>query len=300
MLIEQDGLYTQRVIITTSLRLRTSAGKHISLTFLIVLIMGCSRVTAGEYFEGFDNPGKPPTRDGIHWGYTDELTPVAGWKSIIPGDGFAHLSVTSHSLLKKFNRLPDGGDFLPFQTLSLGPVGSNHRISIRAKNTAIPGVACVLFTYREKSKVDEIDIEITADDTQGPEAGHPTGTKGGWTDIRLNTWANARGGDGNSGDSLLPKKSIRIPIHDSHGNKVSHRDDRFHIYTIEWRPESAVFFIDGIKQAVIDDIVPDYPSTVIFGMRRMPWSGTPDWSGKQTMLVDWIDIEPLSDKGITR
>jgi hypothetical protein len=255
--------------------------------------MSPSLAVAGEYFEGFDAPGKPPEREGIRWGYSDELTPVAGWKSIIPGDGYAHLSVTSHSLLKKIRQLPDGSDYLPFQTLDLGPVGSNHRISIRAKNAAIPGVACVLFTYRERSKVDEIDIEITPDDTQGPERGHPTGTNGGWTDIRLNTWANARGNEGNSGDTLLPTRTIRTPIIDSHGKKVSHRDDRFHIYTIEWRPESVRFFIDGVQQQLIDDIVPDYPSRVIFGMRRMPWSGTPDWTGKQTLLIDWVDIETL-------
>ena len=260
--------------------------------FILFLLMGSS-LTAGEYFEGFDILGKPPTRDGISWGYTDELTPVTGWRSIIPGDGYAQLSVTSHSLTKSFKRLPDGSEYLPFQTLDLGPVSSNHRISIRAKNTAIPGVACVLFTYREKTKVDEIDIEITADDTQMNGTGHPTGTNAGWTDIRLNTWANARGDGGNSGDSLLPKRTIHKPIHDAQGKKVSHRDDQFHIYTIEWRPDSIRFYIDGVQQAVIDDVVPDYPSRVIFGMRRMPWSGSPDWTGKQTMLIDWVDIEEL-------
>jgi len=260
---------------------------------IVFLFMASSSLIAGEYFEGFDSPGKPPTREGIHWGYTDELTPVEGWRSIIPGDGYAHLSVTSHQLLKEFKKLPDGSLYLPFQTLDLGPVGSNLRISIRAKNTAIPGVACILFTYREATKVDEIDIEIAADDTQSPGTGHATGTEGGWTDIRLNTWANAQGDDGNSGDSLYPRRSIRIPIHDALGKKVSHRDDRFHTYTIEWRATSVRFYVDGIQQAVIDDVVPDYPSRVILGMRRMPWSGIPDWRGKQTMLIDWVDIEPL-------
>jgi beta-glucanase (GH16 family) len=84
-----------------------------------------------------------------------------------------------------------------------------------------------------------------------------------------------------------------MPIHDAQGKKVSHRDDQFHIYTIEWRPDSIRFYIDGVQQAVIDDVVPDYPSRVIFGMRRMPWSGSPDWTGKQTMLIDWVDIEEL-------
>lgn len=262
-------------------------------TMVMAMLLGAETLFAGEYFQGFDTPGKPPARDGITWGYSDELTPVAGWKSIIPGDGYAHFSVTSHSLLKNFTRLTDGTEYLPFQTLDLGPVSSNHRISIRAKNTAIPGVACVLFTYREKTKVDEIDIEITADDTQSPCTGHPTGPEGGWTDIRLNTWANARGDLGNSGDSLRPKRSIRAPIHDAQGRNMSLRDGQFHTYTIEWREESVRYFIDGVPQGMIEDVVPASPSRMIFGLRRMPWSGRPDWSGKQTMLINWIDIEDL-------
>ena len=260
---------------------------------LMAMLLGARQLIAGEYFEGFDKPGKPAPRDGITWGYSDELTPVAGWNSIIPGDGYAHLSVTSQSLTKRLKRIPDGSEELPFQTLDLGPVSSNNRISIRAKNAVIPGVACVLFTYRETSHVDEIDIEITADDTQSPGTGHPTGTHGGWTDIRINTWANALGDEGHSGDSLHPKRTMRKPIHGAQGQRISHRDDQFHTYTIEWRQHSILFYIDGIQQALIDDVVPDTPSRVIFGMRRMPWSGTPDWSGKQTMLVDWIDIEEL-------
>jgi len=279
----------------TSLRLCASAGEPLKQTLLILLMTIPSSLIAGEYFEGFDAPGKPPARDGIHWGYTDELTPVAGWKSIIPGDGYAHLSVNAR-VLRKIKRLPDGGDFLPFQTLSLGPVGSNHRISIRAKNTAIPGVACMLFTYREKSKVDEIDIEITPDDTQGSETGHPTGTNGGWTDVRFNTWANATEDENNSAGSLHPRETKQSQILDSKGVRVSHQDGQFHLYTIEWRPESVRFFIDGVQQKVIDQIVPDYPSMVIFGMRQMPWAGKATWKGIQTMLVDWISIESLKNE----
>lgn len=275
-------------IVPPSLRSCSSAMEQ-SVKFLLILLLGSSSLMAGEYFEGFDSPGKPPERNGIRWGYTDEITPVEGWKSIIPGDGYAHFTVRSESL-RKFRKLPDGSDFLPFQTLSLGPVGSNHRISIRAKNTAIPGVACILFTYRERSKIDEIDIEITADDTQSSGSGHKTVPDGGWTDARFNTWANARETGGNR---LQPARSIRHPIFGFKGEKISHRDEAFHLYTIEWRSEVVRFFIDGIQQGIIDDIVPDFPSTIIFGMRRMPWSGKPDWHGSQTMLVDWIDIEPL-------
>jgi Glycosyl hydrolases family 16 len=250
------------------------------------MAIATTSLMAGEYFEGFETPGKPPARDGIRWGYNDELTPVTGWKEIIPGDGYASLSVRASSLQKELSKKNP----YPFQTLSLGPVGSNHRISMRARNTAIPGVACSVFTYHEKSGVDEIDIEIVSRDTKSGEPGHPTGTNGGWTDIRLNTWADAR--EGKHG-TLKPTRSIRQPIRDADGKSISHDDGKFHTYTIEWRPESVTFFIDGVQQGVIRDVVPDTPSTIIVGMRRMPWASTPEWTGTQTMLIDWIDIEPL-------
>ena len=248
---------------------------------LLLILAASSALPAHEYFEGFDVPGKPAARDGIAWSYTAELSP-AGWETLVPGDGYAHLSVDRAALKDH----PDGNRW-PFQTLSLGPVTSNNRISIRAKNTAIPGVACLVFAYREKKSVDEIDIEIVADDTGGPLAGHRKGQDGGWTDVRLNTWANA------SADTLLPTRSIRKPIHDAQGRKISHQNGRFHIYTIEWKAEVVRFYIDDVLQAAIDDVTPDCPLTVIFGIRQMPWAGTPDWPGRQTMLVDWIDIEPL-------
>ena len=269
-----------------------SAGKLFERLLLIAI--ATTSLIAGEYFEGFELPGKPPARDGIRWGYTDELNPVEGWKSIIPGDGYAHLSVTSRALKK-----PSGkNNPWPFQTLSLGPVGSNYRISIRAKNAAIPGGACVFFTYREKSKLDEIDIEIVGQDTQSSDGGHPTGTNGGWSDVRFNTWADATDRSGDSSGRLSPSSSIRTPILDSKGRKVSHRDGCFHTYTIEWRTDSVRFLIDGVLQKVIDDVVPDSPSQVIIGMRRMPWAGTPDCTGSRTMLIDWVDIEPLTPRGV--
>lgn len=259
------------------LRLETT-GACAALLFCCVFM-----AQADEYFEGFDKAGKPAGTKTLVWDYLAELSPVAGWKDLVPGDGFAHLSAEREFLKDR----PAGFTAWPFQALSVGPVHSNQRISIRAKNTAIPGVACMVFTYREKNKVDEIDIEIVADDTEGPRTGHRTGTGGGWTDIRLNTWANARG------DELHPARSIRMPVIGADGRRVSHRDGKFHTYTIEWKPEAVRFYIDDVLQRTIDDIVPDAPSRVIFGMRQMPWAGKPDWSGTQTMLVDWICIESL-------
>lgn len=258
--------------------------KHPPL-FLLTLI-GISSIMAGENFEGFDIPGKPSVRDGIRWGYTDELTPVTGWKNIIPGDGYAHLDVQAASLRKHLSpKIP-----FPFQTLSLGPVQPGNRISMRAKNTVIPGAACCLFTYRERSGIDEIDIEIVAADTQSGESGHSTGTNGGWTDIRLNSWADAHEGEHGT---LRPSRSIRQPIQDAEGKRISHRDGSFHTYTIEWRHRTVTFFIDGVRQGAIEHIVPQTPATLILGIRRMPWAGIPDWNGTNTMLIDWVDIELL-------
>lgn len=256
------------------------------LPMMLLTFLGISSLMAREYFEGFDSPGKPPTRDGIHWGYADELTPVEGWKDIIPGDGYAHLCVNATTLGRKASKETP----FPFQTLSFGPVAPSHRISMRAKNTAIPGVACSLFTYRDRSGVDEIDIEIVSEDTLSGEAGHPTVGEEGWSDLRLNTWADAlEGKDG----VLSPSRSIRQPIRDTAGKRISHRDGKFHTYTIEWRSDSVTFYIDDVVQGVIRDVIPKAPSQVIIGMRRMPWAGKVDWSGQETMLIDWVDIEEL-------
>lgn len=253
----------------------------------IVLIASCGTASlpAGEYFEGFDTAGQPAHRDGITWDYTAELSPVRTWNDLIPGDGYAHLTVERGNL----RRVYDQSGFWPFQTISLGPVGSNHRISIRARNTVIPGVACELFTFREGVKLDEIDIEIVADDLQGSQPGHPTGPEGGWTDVRLNTWADARG------SPPRPAHSLHQPVRGAGGNALSLRDTGFHTYTIEWTPRVVRFYIDGVFQGAIDDVVPDHPSRIIFGMRRMPWAGEPDWTGSRTMLADWVDIEELGD-----
>jgi hypothetical protein len=240
---------------------------------------------AEEYFEGFDSMGQPPGEEGLTWSATTELSKPTDWNTLIPGDGYAHLKVDKASLSE--GNLITGT--WPFQTLAVGPVSVNHRISVRAKNTAIPGVAFLLFTYRESGTMDEIDIEVAATDTQAAPNGHPMHPPDGWTDIRLNTWAGA------DPATLLPSQSIKGPIRDREGNRVSHRDGNFHIYTIEWKPEEVRFYIDNVLQDIIAEAIPSEPSQVLFGLRQMPWAGTPDWEDSQTVLVDWVDIEPLPD-----
>lgn len=283
---------------------------YAGLLAFVVLCSAAVPATALDYREDFDAPGRPAAPPDIVWRRKTQLSSVSDWRKLIPGDGFAYLSVEKDRLRKDplkpsfwpFKKLwikPEWPfisvhPFLPFQTLAFGPVGPNHRISMRAANAAIPGVACFLFTYREKRTFDEIDIEIVPGDTQGTDPGHRTGPGGGWTDVRLNTWAKA------NRRSLLPMCVNKQPIRDGRGMRVSHRDGRFHVYSIEWRPQSVRIYIDDVLQKVIDSLVPQSPATVIFGMRQAPWSGGPPWSGMQTMQVDWVSIEPLNPESESR
>jgi len=242
-----------------------------------------SAVRAQEYFEGFDSAGKPEDRRGIVWDYRAELSPVTEWSGLIPGDGYAYLTA-ERDFLKRRNR---PGRFWPFQNLSFGPVGAGHRISMRARNTAIPGLAAMIFTYREQDTIDEIDLEITATDTESRTPRHKTGPGGGWTDLRLATWIDA------DQKRPEPKTLVKQPARDAQGHKMSLQDDRFHVYTIEWDDTEVRFLIDGALQHTIEDAVPDRPARVIFGLRQMPWAGDADWTEPQTMTVDWVSVEPL-------
>ena len=269
--------------LSESPHLCASAGVSWILALPLILLMTSSSLTAGEFFETFDTKGKPPVQNGITWSYRDELSPVDGWESLIPGDGHAHLWVDRDRLDIKRR----GSDPWPFQMISLGPLSVNHSISIRARNAAIPGVTCFLFLYDEGETINEIDLEIVARDTESASGAANVSSHPECTDIRMNTWAEA------SGPGLFPRRTLRSPFVDRDGREISLRDDRFHVYTIEWETGSVRFYIDKVLQGVITDIVPKTPMSVIFGMRKTPWSGDPDWEGRQTLLVDWIDIEPL-------
>ena len=253
---------------------------------LAAFVLGACAAHALEYREDFDNPGRPAAPPGHEWSYLAELCPVKSWYNIVPGDGFAYLSVERSWLEPR----PQHSSFWPFQTIKFGPVAPGHRLTMRARDTAIPGVASMIFTHREKETLDEIDIEIVPNDTYAPKTGHPTGPDGGWTDVRLNTYAEA------DTKTLVPARKIQMPIVDADGRRVSHQDGKFHTYSIEWRTNSVRFIIDGVEQAVIDKVVPQEPADLIVGLRQMPWAGHPDWEGYRTMLVDWIAIEPLDEE----
>lgn len=232
---------------------------------------------AGVYVEEFDSPGRPNAPLGMQWSRKTELSFPVSWEDMVPGDGVARLSAER-------NILERSGWRHPFQTLSIGPVEAGSRLSMRAKNTAIPGLVGLFFTYRGGEKFDEIDIEIVAVDTtlRSP------GSRAHWTDARFNTWDEA------DHETFHPGSIQKSPLRDADGNKVSHRDGRFHVYAIEWASDSVRFLVDGVEQARSTAFVPSRPATLILGLRCMPWAGEPDWEGTQTMLVDWVKIEPLT------
>ena len=202
---------------------------------------------SAEYFEDFKTPGKPRSHKDFTWSYTDQLLPVKGWREIIPGDGFAYLTVDSDSTN---NKLKNGKAVKwPFQMISVNGVGPGHSLEMRAKNTAIKGVASFIFTYTEADGlVDEIDIEVVADDTHDQKP-HPIDKPEGWSDARFNTWANA------DPKSLTPHKSIKAAILGANKKKVSHRDGQFHTYRIDWHQDHVDFFIDNIYQTSINKVV---------------------------------------------
>lgn len=250
------------------------------------LLTGSATCNALQYLENFDQPGKPSAPGGLQWDYRDELGTVETWNEIVPGDGYAYLTARRDFL--KRGRGP--WRFWPFQTLSFGPIGGGTRISMRAKNTAIPGLAAMIFTYREQDTIDEIDLEITANDTECRDPRHKTGPDGGWTDLRMATWIEA------AKSKPEPASLTKQPAQDARGEPRSLQDGEFHIYTIEWDRTVVRFFIDEITQHTIFDAVPDRPTTVIFGLRQMPWAGRAGWREPQTMTIDWISAETLDKK----
>ena len=248
---------------------------------------------AVDYFEDFDAVGKPTET----WSYADEMLPVAGWNDFVPGDGYAHVTFDS-------NTGNDTDPSNPFQMLMFDTVGPGHRLEMRAKGVAISGVGGFIFTYFEDSTFDEIDIEVVPDDTSfGGGLDHPTEPPDGWTDARFNLWADT------STSTFAPYDGTGAAIVDEDGSKVSHVDDEFHLYTIDWlhgaeyspnpqndgRDGKVSFYIDGVHQATFYWPVPARPAQILLGVRQMNWTGPLNHAGTHTMLIDWFNVEPIGD-----
>ena len=259
---------------------------YLNVLCLCFALMGAG-VDAGEdLFVDFTKPGMPKT-PGITWKIRDEMRPVKGWKSIVPGDGFAYLKIDA----KQSNDKKKNGKKIkyPFQMITFELVKPGSRLEMRAKGTIIPGVATFIFTYNSKNgKFDEIDIEIVGvDGNVYRKKPHSTKPGRGWTDVRLNAWAQS------NVKNSKPEVSFKQPIVDKKGKKVSHADGKFHVYAIEWRKDRIDFYIDDVHQKTIKKLVPQNPTVVNVGMRHMAWTGKLDWKGTRTMVVDWIRVTHL-------
>lgn len=237
--------------------------------------------------EEFNESGKPSSDNGFEWHFKNDIYPTQQqWEDFVPGDGYAHITIDAD-----VNN--DTDNTFPFQTITFGKIGPGHRLEMSAKGVAVSGVGGFIFTYvEENGTFDEIDIEIVPDDANTLPDGHPTNPPDGWTDARFNSWGNS------SLTNYKPEASFKKPVVDSNGKKVSLSDGEFHTYTIDWwhisdRTGKINFYIDDVLQQTITTPVPDSRSSVIIGFRQMSWTGSLNWQGTHTMLVDWVKIETL-------
>lgn len=249
-----------------------------------------------DYLEEFDTAGEPsgPPGAGLTWRFLDDIRPVSGWNDIVPGDGFAHITLDA-------DPSNDTDPSNPFQDIRVRDVGAGHRLEMYVKDLAVPGAAGYIFTYQEADGIfDEIDIEIVADDEDTPPPGHDTLPPDGWTDGRFNTW-----GDAVAAPPFQPETSHKQAVIDIDGQPVSLIDDAFHVYTIEWRhiggPDGrdgvAEFYIDGVHQTTIERPIGDNPAEVNLGYRQLRWAGDYELGPGEThtALIDWLRIAPIDE-----
>ncbi len=238
-----------------------------------------------EYIEEFDNPGEPQGPSaGHYWNYFNDIYPDQdNWNEIIPGDGYAYLTVDP-------DITNDTDATNPYQTLVFGKVGEGNRIEVRMKGAIVDGgLVCFLFTYAEIGDTfNEVDIELVANDANGTDPGHQVHPPNGWTDARFNTWRDA------STTTFLPISSTFHPIVDSNKEKVSLLDDEFHTYTIDWAANQVDFYIDDVLQESFNTNVAKGMSEVIIGFRNLVWAGDFNWTGTHTLIIDYFKVQSLA------
>jgi hypothetical protein len=259
---------------------------NIKQTILFILL--CSPLISYSqinYTENFDTQGEPNATNNLGWSYTTQIYPAQStWNDIVPGDGYAYLTVDADT----------GNDTNPqfaYQTISLSTVPPNHRLEVRMKGAAVQGLVGFIFTYNENQTFNEVDIEIVPDDEGTAPDGHDILAPNGWTDVRINSWRNA------SPTTFLPTVNTNSAIKDANGNSVSHIDGEFHTYTIDWYENSIDFFIDDVWQNTISQHVAAGESDVILGFRDLAWDGDLNWAGTKTLIIDYLKVESISNTG---
>ncbi len=239
-----------------------------------------------QVFEDFNQAGQPK-HQGIEWHYRAQLAEVNEWSDIIPGDGYAYLHINAA------DNLPEPDITWPFQMLIINHLSPGQRITIRAKNMVLEGVASFIFTYSEQGQLlDEIDLEITGFDEvygkqrQDKNLQSSSAIAADVTDVRMNVWNRAKL------TSDVAQRAINQPIMNSKAQAISHRDGKFHEYQLDWYPEKIEYFIDGVRQGGFEGQIPSSPSELNIGLRHMAWTGTLPHK-PQVLVIDWIKIMPL-------
>jgi hypothetical protein len=254
-------------------------------TLFILLFSPLILYSQINYLENFDTQGEPTPTNNLNWSYVTDIYPTqATWNDIVPGDGYAYLTVDDNTANDIDATYP-----YPYQTITLSTVPPNHRLEVRMKGAAVPGLIGFIFTYNENQTFNEVDIEIVANDEATAPDGHDILAPNGWTDVRLNSWRNA------NISTYEPRVSIKSPIKDANDNIVSHIDDEFHTYTIDWYENSVDFFIDGVLQSTFSEHIATGESDVILGFRYLDWDGKLNWQGTKTLVIDYLKVEPISN-----
>ena len=234
-----------------------------------------------DYLEQFDQVGEPSTANGYWYFDNGESGLQPTWEDFCPGDGYAHFIVDAEKAKNNDRK---------YQAIGFGEVGPGHRLEIRAKNLVIPGLTGFIFTYayaweNGAGYFDEIDIEVVSDDGS---PNHGIDPPDGWSDARFNSWGNA------GENSFSPYSGAAKAVVDESAQNISLLDDRFHTYTIDWYPDRLQFFIDGIFQHEITNVVPqrDYAEAIL-GYRDLSWAGNVNWTGQKTGLIDYFRVHPI-------
>lgn len=240
-------------------------------------------------FEDFNGKGKPNATSGNYWSFKSDIYPLQNtWDAIVPGDGYAHLIIDA-------DKSNDTDATKAYQTITYYGVKEGHRIEVSMKNAVVDGgLVGFIFTWNylwenNAGSFNEIDIELVADDTKSsPESHAILPSNGGFTDFRINTWKDANEVD------YTPSQTTSGPIKDVLGNKVSHIDDKFHTYTIDWKPHRVDVFIDDVFTKSLTRAIAHKESKIIIGFRELNWAGSFNWTGTQECLIDWLKIETLN------
>jgi hypothetical protein len=255
----------------------------VTFALLLITLLQCySIIGQTTYFEDFNNEGYPSNLpSGSYWNYYNEIYPDQDtWSEFIPGDGNAYLIVDA-------DESNDTDLTHPYQTLIFGGVGENHRLEVRMKGAAVNGgLVAFLFTYHQEGSIfNEVDIEVVANDRD--VLPHETLPPNGWTDARFNTWRNA------NELTALPHSGSAKAVVKSGNEKVSLIDNEFHTYTIDWKSDKVDFYIDEVLQDSFDSNVATGWAEIIIGYRALPWADKFNWTGKHTLVIDYLKIEPL-------